>query len=313
MSVLVSGSLAIDHIMVFEDRFRNHILPEKLHLLNVAFYVPSLEKTFGGTGGNIAYHLRLLGESPLLVATVGSDFGTYREWLEGHGVDLRYVRVLPDTYTAQAFITTDLDDNQITAFHPGAMERAHEARIEEVDGSFRIGIVSPNGKRAMREHAAFLKARGIPVVVDPGQQLPQFAAEELVELFDGASLYVVNDYEWSLTLERTGLTEAEILRRVGAVVVTRGEKGQLLLREGSREEIPATRAERVVDPTGCGDAFRAGLLAGQLRGLSLEDSARLGGLLGALKVAHRGTQGLRARPGEILERARRELGVPLQP
>jgi adenosine kinase len=311
MPILVTGSIAVDHIMVFRDRFKNHILPDRIHSLNVSFHVPTLRKSFGGTGANIAYNLRQLGEDPVLLGAVGSDFGDYADWLDRQGVRRDQVRVLPDALTAQCFITTDLDDNQITAFHAGAMDRAHEAAVTQVDVPIELAIVAPNGKRAMQEHARTLKARGVPTVIDPGQGIPQFDRHELLELLDGATLYVVNDYEWSLTLEKTGLVERELAKRVEAVVVTRGELGSLVRRGEETLEIPPVRARRVVDPTGCGDAYRAGLLFGRARGHTLETSARLGSLLGSLVVEDEGTQCLRIEPEALRARFAREFGSSL--
>ena len=311
MAILVTGSIAVDHIMLFRDRFRNHILPDKVHMINVAFHVPSLRKSFGGCGANIAYNLRQLGEDPILLGAVGNDFGEYKAWLDRHGIRRDGVRELADAYTAQAFITTDLDDNQITAFHSGAMDRAHEARLDDVREPLDVAIVSPNGKRAMQEYARALKARGVELVMDPGQGIPQFDREELRELVEGSAVYVVNDYEWSLTLERTGWDERELERRVGAVVVTLGEQGSRL-RQGEREvRVPAVRADALVDPTGCGDAYRAGLLYGRARGLPLETCCRVGSLLGALKVAVEGPQGLELDPRAFRERFAGEFGVEL--
>ena len=311
MAVLVSGSLAIDFIMVFPDRFRNHILPDRLHVLNVAFHVPTLRKSFGGTAGNIAYHLRLLGEEPILLGTVGSDFGEYAEWLDRHGISRRAVRVHDDLLTAQAFITTDLDDNQITAFHSGAMERAPELGLADAGPGITLGIVSPNAKLAMLRVARELKAAGVRAVIDPGQQLSSFTREELLELVDGAFLYVVNDYEWSLTLSRTGESEEALVRRAGTVVVTLGEKGSQVLRPDDRADIPPVKAERVVDPTGCGDAYRGGLLFGLSRGLPLEAAGRVGSLLGALKIERQGTQGLEIDLASFRARYEREFGASL--
>jgi len=321
MSVLVTGSIAIDQIMVFPDKFLNHILPDKIHTLNVAFMVPELKRQWGGTGANIAYNLRRLGVDPILLGTVGHDFGAYAEWMDRHGVRRDHVRVLDDCFTAQCFITTDLDNNQITSFHSGAMDRAHEAAIGAVSHPIRVGIVAPNGKRAMVENARWLKQRGIPCVVDPGQGLPMFEPRELIELLDGASVYVVNDYEWALTLEKTGLDEEGIAARVGAVVVTRGEKGSRVRRGGhealvrmEREstEVPTVKPERVVDPTGCGDAYRAGILYAMLQDMSLEDGARLGSLLGSLKVARSGPQSIEIGAAELRAIFAREFGQPLR-
>jgi adenosine kinase len=311
MPVLVSGSVAIDHIMVFRGRFKDLILPQHVHSLNVAFHVPELRRTWGGCAANIAYHLRLLGEQPLVLATVGGDFEAYAAWLDGHGIRRDWIRSLPGEATAGAYITTDLDDNQITGFHPGAMERAHEVRVEDVSLPYELGIVSPNGKRAMVEHARALKARGVPAVIDPGQGLPILERDELVEMIEGASVYIVNDYEWSLTLERSGLDGDAVASRVGAVIVTQGERGSLLRRAGDVEEIPAVAAEQVVDPTGAGDAYRAGLLYGLVRGMPLERAARIGSLLGALQVAHPGTQNLRIDLASFRARFEREFGAPL--
>jgi adenosine kinase len=292
MTILVSGSLALDHIMVFPDRFKDHILPDKLHILNVAFNIESLETHFGGTAGNIAYHLRLLGEDPLILASVGHDFGPYAEWLDRRGIRRDGIRVLSDVRTAQGFVTTDLDDNQIWAFYEGAMGRAHEARLADVPGEFDLAIVSADGRRAMIEHARELKRRGVPTFVDPSHGLPLLGRDDLVEMLDGAAAYVVNDYEWSLTLDKTGLGEAEVARRCAAIVITQGEKGSTILTGGRCYEIPPVRAERVVDPTACGDAYRAGLLFGRARGCGWDVAGRMGSLLGSLQVGIRGAQNL---------------------
>jgi adenosine kinase len=311
MAVLVSGSVAIDHIMVYRGRFKDLFLPQHVHALNVAFHVPELRRTWGGCAANIAYNLRLLEEVPLVVATVGSDFAAYAAWLDRHGIRRDWIRPLEGEATAGAYITTDLDDNQITGFHPGAMDRAHEVRIEEVSEPYSHGIVAPNGKRAMVEHARALKARGVPTLVDPGQGLPILAREELVEMIEGAAIYIVNDYEWSLTLERSGLDGDGVASRAGAVIVTQGERGSLLRRGRDVEEIPGVAAESIVDPTGAGDAYRAGLLYGLARGRPLEHAARLGSLLGALEVAHAGTQALQIDLETLRARFEREFGAPL--
>ncbi|MCG8588624.1 MAG: carbohydrate kinase family protein [Proteobacteria bacterium] len=308
MSILVTGSVAMDHIMVFEDRFKNHILPDKVHMLNVSFLVPSLERLWGGTGANIAYNLRILGQDPVLLATVGQDFDDYARHLDAQGIRRDWLKVLPDAYTAQAYVTTDLDDNQIWAFHPGAMERAHEARLEDVNEDLKVGIVAANGKRAMQENARGLKQRGIACVVDPGQGLPLFSGDELIELLDGAAVYVVNDYEWAVTLERTGLSEDDVAAKVQAVIVTKGGEGSVVREQGRETEIPAVRAERVVDPTGCGDAYRAGILYALHEGMPLATGARIGSLLGALKIAERGPQSIELEIDEFRQRFEREYG-----
>ena len=309
MSILVTGSVAIDHIMVFRGRFKDVILPDRLHVLNVAFHVPELRKTFGGCGANVAFSLRLLGEAPILLGTVGDDFDAYAAWLDRHGIRRDWVRVLDDEVTAGAYITTDLDDNQIIGFHAGAMDRAHEASVDSVEERYEIGIVSPNGKRAMIEHARALKQRGVPAVIDPGQGLPLFDREELVELIEGADTYVVNDYEWSLTCETTGLDEDAVARRVGTLVVTLGEQGSRLRHGDERIEIPAVPAAEVVDPTGCGDAWRAGYLAGRRQGRPLETCARMGSLMGSLTVQRPGTQALDFDPAGFRSLYERAFGA----
>ncbi len=311
MSVLVTGSIAIDHVMVFRDRFRNHILPDKVHMLNVSFHVPSLRKSWGGCGGNIAYNLKRIGGDPVLLGTVGEDFAEYADWLDRNGVSRDCIRVLEGTWTAQAYITTDLDDNQITAFHSGAMDRAHEARIADVSDPLDVAIVSPNAKRAMQEYARELKARGVRIVVDPGQALTQFGCDDLRELIDGADVFVVNDYEWSLSRERAGWDADEIVAKVGAVVVTQGERGSRVLQDGREIEVEPVVAARVVDPTGCGDAYRAGLLHGLARGAELADACRMGSLMGSLKVEVEGPQGLTLDAAAIADRHQAEFGAPL--
>jgi adenosine kinase len=308
MAILVSGSLALDHIMVFPDRFKDHILPDKLHILNVSFNIESLRTHFGGVAGNIAYHLRLLGEEPLIVATAGSDFGPYAEWLDRCGIRRDGIRVLDDLRTAQGFVTTDLDDNQIWAFYVGAMGRAHEAKLPPPEVELAVAIVSSDSRQAMLERARELKRRGVPTFVDPSHALPILDRADLLELIDGAAGYVVNDYEWSLTLEKTGLDEDALARRCGALVVTRGEMGSTI-REGERRlEIPAVPARRIVDPTACGDAYRAGLLAGRARGLPFEVAGRMGSLLGSYQVEVEGPQALRFDPAAFRARYEREFG-----
>ena len=293
MSILVSGSVALDHIMVFPDRFKDHILPDKLHILNVSFNIESLDTHFGGVAGNIAYHLRLLGADPLILAAVGNDFGPYAAHLDAHGVRRDAIRVLDDVRTPQGFVTTDLDDNQIWAFYEGAMARSHEARLADVDEEFSLGIVSADGKQAMLDHARELKGRGVPTFVDPSHGLPMLDAAELLEMIEGCAGYVVNDYEWSLTLEKTGLSEAELGQRCDAIIITKGEHGSEI-REGSRVvEIPAVAASEVIDPTACGDAYRAGLLFGRSEGHDWDVAGRMGSLLGSLQVATRGAQNLK--------------------
>jgi adenosine kinase len=310
MAILVTGSLAIDRIMVFPDRFQNHILPDKLHILSVSFHVPEMREFFGGCAGNIAYGLRLLGAEPLIVASAGRDFGAYAAWLDEHGIRRDGIRIHEDAHTAQCFITTDLDDNQIVAFHPGAMERARELRVEDAPEPISLAIVGPDDNAAMRRHAAALKTRGVPTVIDPGQQLINFDPDGLLTFLEGARVFVANDYEWAVTLERTGLPEEDLASRADAIIVTRGGEGSTILEGGRRIDVPAATAERVVDPTGCGDAYRAGLLYGLDRGLPLERAARVGSLMGCLAVEERGTQSVRLDRAGIVARYEKAFGEP---
>jgi adenosine kinase len=289
MTILVCGSLAFDTIMVFPDHFKKHILPAQIHILNVSFMVPDMRREYGGTAGNIAYNLKLLGEEPGIMATVGHDFGPYATRLAKLGISDRHVRRLDDQFTAQAFITTDLDDNQITAFHPGAMGMSHLNRIADVNGT-RLGIVSPDGRQGMIEHARDFAAAKIRYVFDPGQGLPMFSGPELLELMAGASALTVNDYEARVVEEKTGKSVAELARTMDAVVVTRGGEGSSVYAAGRQVDIPAVKPEALVDPTGCGDAYRSGLLYGMAREWSWEKSARLASVMGSIKIAHRGGQ-----------------------
>ena len=289
MSALICGSMAYDNIMVFPGRFKEHILPDQLHILNVAFLVPEMRKELGGCAGNIAYNLRLLGGEPLIMATAGQDFDAYRKHLAEQSLDERFITVVDDTLTAQAYITTDLDDNQITAFHPGAMDHSHVNRVP-TDAGIEIGMISPDGRQGMVEHAAQFVDAGIPFIFDPGQGLPMFDGDELKHFVDQATWVAVNDYEGQLLSERTGWSVEEIAGQVDALIVTRGGSGSTLYVEGKRMDIPSVTPEAILDPTGCGDAYRAGLLFGITRGLSWEDTGRLASVLGAEKIAHRGTQ-----------------------
>ena len=289
MSVLICGSMAFDTIMVFHDRFKNHILPDKVHILNVSFLVPKLRREFGGCAGNIAYNLKLLGEVALPMATVGKDFGPYREWMDKHGISTEFIRQADENYTAQAYITTDKDDNQITAFHPGAMSLSHCQSIPTERG-LKIGMVSPDGKEAMIQHAEEFAEAGIPFIFDPGQGLPMFAGEELTRLIGLSNWVTVNDYEAQLMAKTTGLSIDHIAKQVDAVIVTRGSHGSEIHANNERIYIPPARPEMVLDPTGCGDAFRAGLLYGLLKGLDWETTGRIASLMGALKVESEGTQ-----------------------
>ncbi len=292
MTILISGSVAIDHIMFFHDQFSNHILADKVHALNVSFNITSLKTYFGGVAANIAYHLRWLGGDPLILATVGSDFGPYAEWLEKNGIRRDHIRQYSDVRTPQGFVTTDLSDNQIWAFYEGAMARSHEVRVEDVAEPIELAIVSSNGKRAMVEHARALKDRDVPTYVDPSHGLPILSRDELVELIEGAAGYFVNDYEWSLTLERSGLSADEIERRCASVIITKGPEGSEIRSGGARVEIPPVPAKNLVDPTGCGDAYRAGYLFGMAADQPPEVAGRMGSLYGSCQVEVEGTQSL---------------------
>jgi adenosine kinase len=310
MSILVCGSFAFDTIMVFPDRFQNHILPEQVHILNVSFQVPQMRREFGGCAGNIAYNLRLLGAPALPMGTVGEDFEPYARWMDRCGVPRDLVTVVPGTYTAQAFITTDLDDNQITAFHPGAMNHSHRNRVEQASG-VKLGIVSPDGRQGMIDHARQLAEAGIPFVFDPGQGLPLFNGEELLAFLDQADWLTLNDYECRLYQERTGRPLAELAARVRALVVTRGGEGSEIHAGGRVHRIPAVVPSAVKDPTGCGDAYRAGLLHGLARGLDWETAGRLASLLGAIKIESHGTQNHRPSASDIAARFRESFGYGL--
>lgn len=301
MTALICGSAAYDNIMVFEDSFKNHILPDKIHILNVSFLVPKLRREFGGCATNIAYNLKLLGGDPLPMATVGSDFGQYREWLEQNGIRQDHIRTLDDVLTAQAFITTDLDDNQITAFHPGAMNFAERNKITDASG-VTIGMVSPDGRTGMVEHAGQFAAADIPFIFDPGQGLPMFNGDDLKRFIEQATWVTVNDYEWQLMKDRTGWDVADVLARTKALIVTRGGEGSQIFTNEGEFTIPAAKPNAVADPTGCGDAYRAGLLYGLLNGLDWETTGRIASLMGAIKIEQHGTQNHRFTRDEFEQR-----------
>ena len=286
---LICGSLALDTIMVFPDRFARHILPEQTHVLSVSFQIGEMRREWGGCAGNIAYNLRALGGEPVVMATLGDDGEAYIERLRGQRIATDGVRIVRGTYTAQAFIISDLDDNQITAFHPGAMNESHRNRIADV-GDIALGIVAPDGREGMREHLRDFAAAGIPVVFDPGQGMPLFSGHELIEMVECADYLAVNDYEARLLCERTGLALEAIAARVRALIVTLGGDGSRIYADGAVLEIPAITPPAVIDPTGCGDAYRAGLLYGIAQGWDWERTGRLASLLGSLKIASRGGQ-----------------------
>ncbi len=289
MSVLVCGSLAYDTLLTFQDSFKNHILPDQLHKLSVCFMVPQLRREFGGCAGNIGYNLRLLGGTPLIMSSVGEDFGPYRAHLQGHGLVTDHILEVPGYFTAQCFITSDRDANQITAFHPGASECATRNHVRDVAG-VRLAIVAPSGYEADLQQSRELAEAGIPFIFDPGQELPLFSRDELFEMIGLARWLTLNDYEAELMRERTGLSVAQLAERVEALVITRGGLGSEIFVDGDVIRIPAVRPAAVVDPTGCGDAYRAGLLYGLAEGWDWEACGRTASMLGAIKIASRGAQ-----------------------
>ena len=303
MRTLICGSIAYDTIMVFRDHFKNHILPDQIHILNVSFLVPEMRREFGGCAGNIAYSLKMLGGDPLIMATVGEDYQPYAYRMEKLRLSQAHVRQVPSTFTAQAFITTDLDDNQITAFHPGAMNYSHQNHISEAR-DVGLGIVAPDGREGMLQHAREFHEGGIPFIFDPGQGLPMFSGEELMHFIRHADYVAANDYEAKLLQERTGKSIEEISRLVKALVVTKGAEGSLVIVNGKSEIIPAVKPAQVVDPTGCGDAYRAGLLYGIANGFDWPTTGRLASLLGSIKIAQRGAQNHQFTREEISQRFR---------
>jgi adenosine kinase len=310
-SALICGSVAYDTIMVFPDRFRTHILPDKLHMLNVAFLVPQMRREFGGCAGNIAYNMKLLGDLGYPCGGIGSDFGPYREWMRKHGLSEKYLVNIPDEHCAQAFITTDLDANQITAFHPGAMNHSWKLKIPTNDG-ITIGVIAPDSRQGMLEHAEQFKAANIPFIFDPGQAMPLFAGDDFRRFITIADWLALNDYEWHLLQERTGWTEADCLQHVKALIITRGGEGSVIHTKNGVHHIPCAKAKEVVDPTGCGDAYRAGLLHGILRGLDWDTTGRIASLMGAIKISVRGTQNHSFTQPEFAQLYADSFGEPLR-
>ena len=312
MSTLICGSFAYDTIMVFPDSFKNHIIPEQVHILNVCFMVPDMRREFGGCAGNIAYNLHLLGGDALPMGTVGKDFTPYRDWLNRIGISDKHVTELENTYTAQAFITTDMDDNQIIAFHPGAMSDAHQNSVRQAS-NLKLGIVAPDGRDAMIQHARDFADCGVPFVFDPGQGLPMFNGDELEQFVNQAEWVIVNDYESKMLQEKTGKTVEELSRNVGALIVTLGAKGaQVFTQSGEQIDIPPVATEHALDPTGCGDAFRGGLLYGLGQGLDWKTTGRIASLLGSIKIETHGTQNHSFTQEEFRERFTREFGYSYQ-
>jgi adenosine kinase len=305
--ILVTGSIAYDTIMVFPDRFKNHLLADQLHILNVCFLTPDMRREFGGTAGNIGYNLKLLGEAPLVMATVGEDIGPYLERLQRLGIDARLLKKMPGQFTAQAFITTDLDDNQITAFHPGAMNSSHENHVRRELGA-GVAIIGPDGKQGMQQHARECAELGVPYLFDPGQGLPMFSREEVDEFLRHATYVAVNDYEGKLLEEKTGRKLEELARRVETLIVTHGAEGSLIFSAGKRYEIPAVKADAVLDPTGCGDAYRAGLLYGLAHGWDWPNTGKLASVMGAIKISQRGAQNHTTGRDEIEARFKSAFG-----
>jgi adenosine kinase len=299
--------MAYDTIMVFNDRFKNHILPEQVHILNVSFLVPELRREYGGCAGNIAYNLKLLGGDPVAMATVGKDFQPYSQWMAYCGLSQAFIKVIDDCYTAQAYITTDMDDNQITAFHPGAMSFSHENDVSKPVG-IDLGIVSPDGKDGMVLHAQQFAQAGIPFIFDPGQGMPMFNGEELMAFVELADWITLNDYEAKLMEERTGLTPEQLATKVKALIITKGGDGSLIYTGGEVLEIPAAKPKAVLDPTGCGDAYRAGLLYGLSEGLDWPTTGRIASLIGAIKIETAGTQNHAFTLTEFKERYRENFG-----
>ena len=310
MSALICGSFAFDTIMVFHDQFKNHILPDKVHILNVSFLVPDMRREFGGCAGNIAFNLKLLGGDPLPMGTVGTDFAPYAQWMDMHKIPRTHVKEVESTYTAQAFITTDRDDNQITAFHPGAMNHAHLNSVRDAQG-VSLGIVSPDGHDGMLQHATDFAESGVPFIFDPGQGLPMFSGEELMDFIEKATWVALNDYEAQLVQERTGKAPHELAEYVEALIVTRGGEGSLIYTKEKRHEIPTAKTTAVNDPTGCGDAYRAGLLYGLMNDMDWETTGRIAALMGAIKIEKHGTQNHSFNREQLLERFNQSFGYKI--
>ena len=310
MKTLITGSMAYDTIMVFEDQFKNHILPEQTHILNVAFLVPKMTRHLGGCAGNIAYNLKLLGGDPVIMATVGEDFGPYYRYLEEQDLSAEYVTKVDDTFTAQAFITTDIDNNQIIAFHPGAMNFAHHNKIGDAKG-IELGIVGPDGRDAMIQHAQQFAELEIPFVFDPGQGLPMFGGDELLTFLDQANYAIVNDYESQMLLDKTGLTLEQLAEKVETLIVTRGGQGSEVYHAGEMIKIACAATSGVVDPTGCGDAYRAGVMHGMATARDWKTCGQMGSLCGAIKIEQSGTQNHTFTSASFAERYQQAFGESL--
>lgn len=310
MTALICGSFAYDRIMAYPGRFREDILPDKLHILNVCFVVPDIQHEFGGSGGNIIYNMKLLDVDCLPMGTVGMDFAEYGKWLEGNGIDQRHLRVIDDTYTAQCFITTDLDNNQVTTFQVGAMAHSHENKVSMAEG-VSIGIVAPDGREGMLQHARQFAEAGIPFIFDPGQNVTVLSGDELLKSFEHATWLVFNDYEWQLVEDKTGLTAATVQDLVDTLIITRGASGSTVYTRGKHIDIPAAAAEHLVDPTGCGDAYRAGLLYGLVHGMDWETTGRIASLMGKIKIEVQGTQNHRFSRQEFVDLFKLHFGYSI--
>jgi adenosine kinase len=310
MNALICGSMAYDTIMVFHDKFKHHILPEKVHILNVCFLVPALRREYGGCAGNIGYNLKLLGEEPLIMATVGHDFEPYLQWMGLSGLSSQYIKIVDNHYTGQAYITTDEDDNQITAFHPGAMNCSHLNSVPN-DIDINIGIVSPDGKEGMLLHAAELAELNIPFIFDPGQGMPMFKGDELLQFMRQAKWATFNDYESELMQKATGLSLIDLAKLVDALIITQADKGSIIYTRGESILIPPAQPRAILDPTGCGDAYRAGLLYGLLNEYDWPETGRIASLMGAIKIEHHGTQNHTFSMEEFKSRYRNEFGCSL--
>ena len=311
MTALICGSYAYDNIMVFHDRFKNHILPDKVHMLNVSFLVPDMRREFGGCAGNIAYSLNLLAPGAALpMATVGSDFAPYGAWMDECTISRQHIKLIDDSFTGQAFITTDLDDNQITAFHPGAMSLSHQNRVSDA-GGVTIGIVSPDGRDGMIAHAEQFAEARIPFVFDPGQGLPMFSGEDLMRFVEQATWAIFNDYEMQLMQDRTGKTPHELTEQLDGLIVTRGAEGSVIYTKAHRLEIPAAKASELNDPTGCGDAYRGGLLYGLMNQMDWQTTGQIASLMGAICVAKHGTQNHVLNKGDLEQLYQDNFGYSL--
>lgn len=306
-TTLICGSLAFDKIMQYHGRFSETLLADQLHRVNVSFLVPTLRTEYGGCSANIAYNLKMLGGDPLIMATIGQDGGEYLERFEKLGISTRAIRKIGHAYTAQCFVTADLDNNQINAFHPGAMQFAHENNVADC-GPLRVAIIAPDGRDGMIKHATDCARQKIPFMFDPGQQLPMFSGVELIDFINKASYVAANDYEFEMLMDRTGLTLADIASRLDALIVTRGEHGSEIYTDGKRFDIPCVKAAAVVDPTGCGDAYRAGLLFGIANDFVWETTGRLASLMGSIKISHQGGQNHVFTYAEIADRFEQEFG-----